>query len=84
MFECQEFVENAQRSLYMVVSESAFLLLAPEEKRKNFCVLTQWAGLTSLAKLERDLDTPNKILFFWHIKGKRVCLLKGAHDKKNG
>jgi len=56
----------------MVISESAFLLLAPEEKRKNYCLLILWVTLHSLEKLERDFDTPDKLAFYWHQKGKRV------------
>ncbi len=72
MFQCQES-EAGGRSLYMVVSESVFLLLVPEEKRKNLCTLTLWATLQTLARLERDLDAPSKLVFYWHKPNKRVC-----------
>lgn len=68
VYQCQEFPSDdlPPRQLYMVVSESAFLLLQPDEKRKNQCVLIIYATLYSLQKIERDLDTPNKIIFYWH------------------
>ena len=56
----------------MVVSESIFLLLEPEETRKNQCTLTTFATLLTLDKIERDLDTPNKIIFYWHKPDKKV------------
>lgn len=74
VFQCQEFPSDdlPPRHLYMVVSESTFLLLEPEEKRQNICTLEVCATLYSLEMLERDLDTPNKIMLFWHRSDKRV------------
>ena len=74
VFLCQE--ANTKMNLHMAVSDTAILLLQPEEKRKNYCSLKLWATLHSLAKLERDLDFPNKVLFHWHQKGKRVLLFR--------
>ena len=74
VFQCHEIVngDTNPKLLYMVISESAFLLLAPEEKRKNLCTLTLWSTLQTLAKIERDFDAPNKIIFYWHRPSKRV------------
>eukprot|EP00826_Nyctotherus_ovalis_P005335 TRINITY_DN11203_c0_g1_i11.p2 TRINITY_DN11203_c0_g1~~TRINITY_DN11203_c0_g1_i11.p2 ORF type:complete len:108 (+),score=36.57 TRINITY_DN11203_c0_g1_i11:559-882(+) len=68
VFNCQE---NGV-SMYMVISDMAILLLAPEEKRKNFCALKLWATFYSLAKLERDIDMPSKVVLHWQQKGKAV------------
>lgn len=61
-------------AMYLVVSDLAVLLLAPEDKRRNFCALRLWATFYSLAKLERDTDTPSKLVFHWQQKGKAVML----------
>jgi len=74
VFQCQEFPpdDTPPRHLYMVVSESVFLLLEPDEKRKNVCTLTVCVALYALEKMERDLDMPNKIIFFWHRSEQKV------------
>jgi len=51
----------------MVISELMFLLLEIEDKWSNKCTLVQYATLHALNKIERDLDTPNKITFYWNI-----------------
>jgi hypothetical protein len=71
VFNCKE--EN--RDMYMVISDTVILLLTPEEKRKNFCSLELWATFHSLAKLERDIDLPDKVIFYWTQKGKAVSVV---------
>ncbi len=69
----------------MVISESAFLLLEPDEKRKNICTLSIYATLYALQRIERDLDTPNKIIFYWHRPDRKVNFsLKGKEKKTLG
>lgn len=51
----------------MVISESAFLLLEPENKRKNLCTLIVYASLYALESLEHDLETPNKLTLYWNV-----------------
>jgi len=59
----------------MVISDTAILLLTPEKNRKNFCTLELWATFHSLAKLERDMDFPDKVIFYWNQKGKTVSVI---------
>lgn len=70
------------KMLYIVVSESAFLLLQPEDKRKNYCTLITCATLHSLAKIERDLDVPKKITFFWRKPEKRDVIKQELYVEK--
>ena len=56
------------RNLYVVVSESVVLILEPEEKKKDICVLLAWATLPTLAMIERYLDSPNDIMLKWRSK----------------
>ena len=56
--------------MYLVISESAFLLLEPEGKK--FAKLILWATLYSLTKLERDMETPNKLILHWQQMWKMV------------
>ena len=76
VYQSQEFPSDdaPPKHLYMVISESAYLLLEPDEKRKNLCTLTLYASLYSLIKIERDLDTPNKLIFHWRRPDHKVGL----------
>jgi len=58
----------------MVISESAFLLLEPDNKLRNLCTLIVYASLSALESLERDLETPNKITLNWYVARHKVTL----------
>lgn len=74
VFKCKQFVSNDQplKHLYIVISESAFLALLPDENHKNICILSVYASLYALESIERDLDIPNKIIFYWDAKKTKV------------
>lgn len=74
VYQCKEFLEEdlPPKHFYMVISESMFLLLETEGKWENLCTLVLYATLHALSKIERDLDTPNKITFHWKTHSLQV------------
>eukprot|EP00826_Nyctotherus_ovalis_P064401 TRINITY_DN9446_c0_g2_i1.p1 TRINITY_DN9446_c0_g2~~TRINITY_DN9446_c0_g2_i1.p1 ORF type:complete len:251 (+),score=74.62 TRINITY_DN9446_c0_g2_i1:155-907(+) len=74
VYQCKEFLEEdlPPKHFYMVISESTFLLLETEGKWQNMCTLVLYATLYALNKIERDLDTPNKVTFHWKTQKLKV------------
>ena len=55
------------RKLYIVISESDFLLFVSDVSHENLCFLEQQSSLYGLQKIERSFDVPKKITFYWQI-----------------
>jgi hypothetical protein len=51
--------------IYVVVTESVFLVLEPDHKIKNVARLVAWATLPALEQIRRNLDNPDSITFIW-------------------
>jgi hypothetical protein len=51
--------------IYVVVTESVFLMLEPDHKIKNVARLIAWATLPSLEQVRRNLDHPDNVTFIW-------------------
>ena len=77
VYQCKEFPsdDSPPRQLYMVISESVFLLLEPGSEWKNLSTLILYANLYALERIERDLDTPNKITFYWNVQSYKVIVV---------
>ena len=51
--------------IFVIVTESVFLVLEPDHKIKNVARLVAWATLPSLEQIRRNLDNPDNITFIW-------------------
>lgn len=69
VLQCKEFLsgESQSKDRYMVVSESAFLLLELDSKCTNLCTLIMYASLSALEGLERNLEAPNRVTLDWNV-----------------
>ncbi len=56
---------KAYSDVYIVVTESVFLVLEPDHKVKNVARLISWATLPSLEQLRRNLDNSDYLTFQW-------------------
>jgi len=51
--------------IFLVVTESVFLVLEPDHKIKNVARLVAWATLPSLEQIRRNLESSDNITFIW-------------------
>jgi len=54
---------KAYSDVYIVVTDSVFLVLEPDHKVKNVARLISWATLPSLEQLRRNLDNSDYLTF---------------------
>lgn len=51
--------------VYIVVSESVFLMLEPEPKMKGIGKLVSWGTLPTIDNIKRNLDNPDSLRISW-------------------
>ena len=52
--------------VYIVVTESVFLMLEPDSKvKKHICRLVAMASLASIESVRRNAEKPNLVNFIW-------------------
>ncbi len=61
----QQEARKAYSDVFIVVTESVFLVLEPDHKVKNVARLVAWATLPSLEQLRRNLDNSDYVTFQW-------------------
>lgn len=51
--------------MYVVVSESVFLMLEPDQKMKGIGKLVSWGTLPTIDNIKRNLDNPDYLTISW-------------------
>ena len=51
--------------VYIVISETIFLVLEPEPKMKGIAKLVSWGTLPTIDNIKRNLDNPDFLSIFW-------------------
>lgn len=51
--------------MYVVISESVFLMLEPEQKMKGVGKLVSWGTLPTIDNIKRNLDNPDFLRISW-------------------
>lgn len=57
--------------VYIVISESVFLVLEPEPKMKGIGKLVSWGTLPTIDSIKRNLDNPDMLTITWRKVGDR-------------
>lgn len=75
--------------VYIVISESVFLVLEPEPKMKGIGKLVSWGTLPTIDSIKRNLDNPDMLTVTWRKVGDRepwtlsILLPNNANDCVN-
>ena len=51
--------------MYIVISESIFLVIEPESKMKGIGKLVSWGTLPTIDNIRRNLDNPDYLTISW-------------------
>jgi hypothetical protein len=72
--------------VYIVISETVFLVLEPEPKMKGIGKLVSWGTLPTIDNIKRNLDNPDFLTIFWRKVGDKdpwvlnILLPNNAND----
>lgn len=75
--------------VYIVISETIFLVLEPEPKMKGIGKLVSWGTLPTIDAIKRNLDNPDMLTINWRKVGERepwtlnILLPNNANDCVN-
>ncbi len=73
VLQVQESLPSGElRRCCLVLTESVYLLLELNPQHPSSGTLVVWASLQTLARLERDFDSPNKLILHWYKADKQV------------
>lgn len=61
----QKVKRRAIIDVYIVISESIFLVLEPEQKMKGIGKLVSWGTLPTIDNIQRNLDNPDFLTISW-------------------
>lgn len=61
----QKVKKRAIIDIYIVISESVFLVLEPDQKMKGIGKLVSWGTLPTIDNIKRNLDNPDFLTISW-------------------